>query len=268
MFPLGDTRVPTSGPELVESIVNGLRPWLIFPTGATPVRLVGGAWPQLEEMRVDLSGARSVERPPAPPDLQVRDRRPLFSARRLALVARPLIIEEAPVELSLTASDARFDFAVDSRQRAVLLPSAAREGRFNARIGRADLESLVRRGITLAAESQGVSVTSTELKLSQRGDREIEAQVKVKARKMFISAVVRAGGRMEVDDHLNAVLHDLRCQGEGIAGEVACAALRPHVQKWNGQRFPLSGLPIAGLRLHDLKLSANDPLTVEASFEA
>ncbi len=96
----------------------------------------------------------------------------------------------------------------------------------------------------------------------------MEAEAKVRARKMFFATTIELKAKLAVDDDLNATVSGLKCTGDGAIGSLACGFLAPHLQKLEGRSFPLMALSLGEVRLRDVRLSAGDQLTVSAEFSS
>src|SRR3712207_4396091 len=94
------------------------------------------------------------------------------------------------------------------------------------------------------AGKHGVTVDQVRLSLQLRGERSVDAEVQLRARKLFFSTTVRIGAKLDLDEQLNARLSGLTCNGEGAIGALACGGLQPHLQKLNGRSFSLMALPL------------------------
>jgi len=107
-----------------------------------------------------------------------------------------------------------------------------------------------------------------QLEVQPRGDRSVDAQVQLRARKLFFSTVIRIAAKLDLDEELNATVSGLTCAGDGAIGSMACGFLKPHLDAIDGRMFPLMALPLGEIRLRDVRLSVTDQLTVTAEFGA
>jgi len=263
MFGLGGHTFPQTKEQLIRAIEQGLSEVFRFPARGNIVSAEGD-WPNLDLLRVDVTGAvANVDQPP--PDFRwVGDRLPAFAAGRLEVSGRPLRLGPAALTAELLADEARFEYDRDKQGRPLLILAAAHLGTASARMAHADLDALAREAAGAAAEPHGIAVSSFDLDLAQLGPRSIGAQVHVKARKMFLSAGVQVEGRVDLDDAMSARLSNLHCRGDGVLGEIACVAIRTHLHRLEGRSYPLSAL--GDLRLHDVRVSVQDPVRLDAAF--
>ena len=265
MFYLGGSTFPNSREQLASAVTTGLRELLTLPPRDI-IHIDGGNYPAFDKVMIDLTGARSAgdKLPPEPkPDGATE---PGVSAGRLEAVARPLYIRDAAIELSLTADAARFDYGRDVTGKAMLLLLEAKNGQVTIQIARSALDTLVISAAREAARAHGVQILETTLNLTQLDPRSVSADIRIKAKKLFITATLFLKGKLSVDDALNAKVYDLSVTGEGMLGELAGGAIRPHLQQIDGKSFPLTALPLGEVRLQDLSLTIGDPLKVHATF--
>jgi hypothetical protein len=102
--------------------------------------------------------------------------------------------------------------------------------------------------------------------LLQKNARSLAVEVRLLARKLFLSASIRVTGQLELDDQLNLKIFDLNCTGDGGIATLACGILKPYLQKIDGREFPLMSLPLGEIRLRDIRLVVGDELVVTAEF--
>src|SRR5215470_9802084 len=166
MIPLGGDQFPTSPAELADALQASLRQLFALPDERAAVVVEGDNYPAAERLRIDLSGAVVAPRgrPPEPEGLQPAQPGPSF--RRLEVVAHPLRVQAAALDLDLTAADARFAFGRDRAGRPWLVLTAARDGRFEARAAKRDIEALVQTAVRELAHQHGVEVEWTEFRLT------------------------------------------------------------------------------------------------------
>jgi hypothetical protein len=107
-----------------------------------------------------------------------------------------------------------------------------------------------------------------QLSVRPRGARSIDAEVQLRAKKLFFSTTIRIAAKLDLDEELNAKVSGLSCNGEGAIGSLACGVLEPHLQKIDGRSFPLMALPLGEVRLRDVRIAAKDRVTVTAEFGA
>jgi hypothetical protein len=265
MFYLGGSGFPATREQLAAAVTEGIRSLIVVPPGRDPATIVG-EYPAFERVSIDLTAAR-FEGDRLPPEPRGTGQRQAgVSTAKLEIMGRPLYIRQAAVDLSLSADDARFDYDRDANGRPVLLLTDARNGQVTIQINKRDVDGLVLMAARQAAADHGIQIQETHLTLTQIDDRSLAADVRVKAKKAFLSATLLLHGKLSVDDKLNAKVFDLSCNGEGVLGNIASAAIRPQLQKVNGQEFPLTALSLGQVRLHHLRVQTGEILKVTAAF--
>ena len=266
MFFLGGTDFPTTRASLAAAVREGLRKVLTLPSAGEVVKIEGGELPTVQSVRVDLTGARAPLDHLPPEPRGVGQPQPAGTAETLEVMAHPVYLGEAAVDLALSARGVTFDYERDAAGRPLLVLKDAREGQVSLQVTRADLENLLLTAARTAAVRQGVQIQEANLNLKQLDPRTVGAEVRVKAKKMFVSAVITLRGRLAIDDALNATASDLACDGEGVLGGMACSVLRPQLDKVSNRVFPLTALSLGEIRLRDLRIDAGEAVKVSAAF--
>lgn len=267
MFYLSGHDFPQSAQELESSLLESLRTLFTFSSGgAKPVRVEGGNYPKVDSIQVDLGGGAVNARRPPPKPVGVGQSRPGVHASRLEILGHPLRLQEAKVHLDLSASDVSFDYDRDREGHPLLLLATAEAGHAAVEISRSDLEALLLAEARTAAARQGVAVEKAALDLVPIDQRSVAIAIRVTAKKLVARATVEVKGQLRVDDHLNAKLSALSCEGEGIMGVVAGNLIRPYLERFNNTELPLMAISLGAVHLHDLRLDAGDSLKVQATF--
>src|SRR6185437_9390720 len=102
MFPLFQKEAPANAKQLADALSASLRH--VLEIARDPVVVQARTFPDLDEIAIDLSGAKmrmNATRPSFPPGEGER----AISARNLNLVARPVSIAGAAVNLALEAQN-------------------------------------------------------------------------------------------------------------------------------------------------------------------
>ena len=246
---------------------------LTLPAGKTVVKIdpstgtaQANGYPKFERVMIDLTGARfTAERLPPEPKGTGKTQ-PAGVAKALDISGHPLYVRDAAVDLSLSAADARFNYDRDADNRPILLLADAKNGAVTIKVRKQDLDALVLTAAREGAAKQGVQILESQLTLTQVNDRSLAAEVRVKAKKMFMTATLHLTGKLAIDDALNVRISDVTITGEGMLGEVASAGIRPHLQQVNGKEFPLTALPLGDVRIRDVRVQVGDTLIVTAGF--
>ncbi|HZL33887.1 MAG TPA: hypothetical protein VFC78_01175 [Tepidisphaeraceae bacterium] len=266
MFHLGGTDFPTTRDQLANAVGDGLRAFFTFPAEAQVVWIEGGEYPAFERVAIDLTGARADADRLPPEPRGVGPSRAGVSAAQLEVAGHPVYVREVAVELSLHAASARFNYDRDKNGRPLLVLEDARDGQISIGVKKPDLEALLLAAARQAAARQSVQISEGRLSLTQINDRSVAIEIRVKAKRLFVSAVVTVRGTLAVDDALKATASGLACAGEGMLGDMACNFIRPHLQKAEGRAFPLTALSLGQVRLRDLRVSVGDSLSMTAAF--
>jgi hypothetical protein len=146
-----------------------------------------------------------------------------------------------------------------------MLHSAA-DGRIEVSASAADLEALIAEVAKTEAAKHGVGIDNVQLSLRSNSPRSLAAEVRLRAKKLFLSTSLRITGQVDLDEELNAKISGLDCTGEGAMGGIACGILKPHLEKINGRKFSLMSLPLGDVRLRDVRIAAGTKLSITAEF--
>lgn len=263
MFPLKTTTFPSSAAALEQLLNESLG--RIFDVAVDPVSIRDASYPTLAEINISLDHARLRPNPPRPRLISGQSS-PALRVGRLALHAADLSIGPASADLSLSARDVDLVRGKDADDEIVLSLQNAAEGKIEISAPLADLEKLIARIAKSEAGKHGVTVEDVRLSAREKNAHSLEAEVRLQARKLFMSASIRVTGQLDLDDELKAKISGLKCKGDGAIAAVACGVLTPHLEKLNGREFPLMSLPLGEVRLRDVRLSVTDKLSVTAEF--
>ena len=265
MFPLLTQTFPSSAAELENLLNESLRQ--VLTTREKPVRVVGEKFPALQEIAIDLDRAQ-VRRDAPPPPRPVGETALALQVERFELKGSDVVVGPAAINLGLRADAVVLNQARDARNEIILTLQSARAGTVEVATARTDLENAITEFARREAGKQGVAIDDVRLNLRQVGERAVEGEASVRAKKMFFTTTIRLTARLEIDEQLNARVSNLNCAGEGAIGSLACGFLAPHLQKVNGRTFPLMTFAMGEVRLRDVRLSVGDKLEVRAEFGA
>jgi hypothetical protein len=263
VFPLKTKTFPATAAELSRHLNDSLRE--LFALNRDPAEVREKSYPQLASLTVSLDGARLPERPPSMPSVN-GERRPGLTIESLSLSASPLVVGPAPVDFKLAASNVELHQANDGDGNVLLLLHQASSGHIEISLAISDLEALISEVAKTEAGKHGVNIDSVELSLRSRSSRSLAAVIRLRAKKLFISASLCVTGQLDLDEQLNARISGLDCTGEGAIASVACGVLKPHLQKLDGRQFSLMSLPLGEVRLRDVQIAVNEKLSVTAEF--
>ncbi|MDB5296236.1 MAG: hypothetical protein JWO31_2219 [Phycisphaerales bacterium] len=266
MFPLAGKAFPTGADELTDSIRDALAEVLTLPKKGVPVTVDAPDYPKVKRLVVNLDGASvSATEPPPKPELTGK-RQPGLRVKALEVSGRPVRYESSQVEFGLTAEDVGLAFAKDKSGRPLLVLTDAAAGKVDARVAAADIQTLALAAASAAAAQQGIKVQSVDVDLRQEGKRSVVADVRVKAKKMMVSGVVRITARLDVDDALTATVSGLNCTGEGVVGSLVAGVVQPKLKAHEGHKVPLVAFSLGDVTLRDLTIDVKDGLRVAARF--
>jgi hypothetical protein len=263
MFSLLQQDLPRNARELAAALDAGLRRLLEIPSDPVVVREKG--YPDLDEIAVDLSGARMRANAPRP-SFPAGEGDPALTARHLMVTAHPLSFGNAAVDLDLEAIEVVLHQNRGADDNILLLLHRTEAGHIAISISQHNLETLVAEIAKGEAGKHGVVIEDVLLNLTSRGPRSLGADLRVQARKLFVRATIRIAGRLEIDDRLVARISRVSCEGEGAIGALVCGILTPHLQKVQTHAIPLLALPLGEVRLRDIRLNTGDGIKVTAEF--
>ena len=265
MFPLYTRTFPSSATELTQLLDASLQ--RVFAGASNPVSVRAKNYPNLADLRVVLDRAQLRPNPPPPPR-PLGEGTPALTVDDLEITASALSLGPATADLKLRATDVALHQATDASGDIILTLQSAANGEVEVSADKAELERAIAAVATREAGKHGVSIDQVQVSVSSRGARSVDAEVRLRGRKLFFTTVIRIAAKLDLDEELNARLSGLACHGEGAVGALACSVLEPHLQKLDGKSFALMGLPLGEVRLRDVRLSVGDKLAVNAEFGA
>ena len=265
MFPLAGKSFPESSDALARSIEDALGEVFELPK-KTVVQIGDGKFPKLKTVKINLSGASvsATEPPPKPKPTGKREDGPIVD--KLEITAQPIKYEKTQLNLKVSGTGLKFDFARDKKGHPLLVLTDAEDGTVEAKISKADIETLARQAAEMAAEQQGIKIQDLDLDLKSDGPRSIAVDVRVKAKKMMVSGTLHITGRLDIDDELNATVSKLDAKGEGMVGTAAAGLVQKHLKKYNGTEVALMAFSLGDVALRDLKISVKNDVSVSAAF--
>jgi hypothetical protein len=263
MFPLATATLPFSASDLEHLLNESLQH--VFVAESDPVTVRDHSYPHLTAINISLDGARLRSDPPRP-SFSCGKTSPALEVDQLVLSASPLSLGPASVDLAISARDVQLGQAKDSNGQILLSIESASDGRAAISATPAGLEALITRLAQDQGSKQGITIEGVQLKVRQESEHSLAAEVRLRARKLFLSASLQVTGRLELDDQLNLKISELKCTGDGGIATMACGILQPYLAKIDGRKFPLMSLALGEIRLHDVRLDVGDRLSVTAKF--
>jgi hypothetical protein len=262
--------LPTT-PTTADALVAALRALLAQAiTTRDDTVTAAGDLPHLSALTVDVTNAAPLPNPTAPAWVDAAAGRPdsEFTITAFQVVGRPFGASHRPVEIDVTARDARGQFVRAPDGRTALRLAGCADGRLRAAVAKATVEAAILTEGNKAAKAQGVELKDVQLAWQTTDPRTLTAQVTVKAKKGFLPAAnLRLRGTLHVDATLVARVSGLGVDGDGMVGQIGASFLRPKLQQAEGMTRSLLSVPLDDLRVRDVRLTATDAaLTVEADF--
>jgi hypothetical protein len=263
MFPLFTATLPSSASDLERLLNESLQ--RVFVAESDPVTVRDNAYPHLAAINISLDGARLRADPPRPP-VSSGKTSPALEVDQLVLRASPLSVGSASVDLAISAQQVQLGQATDSNGQILLSIESASDGHAAISATQADLEALITGLAQDQGSKQGITIDGVQLKVRQESEHSLVAEVRLRARKIFLSASVQVTGRLDLDDQLNLMISDLKCTGDGGFATLACGILQPYLAKIDGRKFPLMSLALGEIHLRDVRVAVGDKLSVTAEF--
>lgn len=260
MFPLAGAQDLDSPEALADALRQGLE------ARGLPAREVvaQGAWPALDLLRVDLTGAE-IPRTQLPHSTGAAGSGGCTAAR-FELVANPARIDSAAVQLSLEATNAEFKFAPAADGGFVLSVQRAAHGELTVEMAVSDVERLVHSLAADAAKPHGAEIKQVKISLTSSGPRAVNIVAEVTAKMFIASAMITLSGDLELDGQLTARLSNLRFSGDGMMANLAGGFIRPQLAALEGRSFPLMSFALGEIVLRDVQVQAGDTLRISAQF--
>ena len=260
MFALGGDTFPNDSRSLLDALVRGAK---AHGAGENSVAL-GGNFPSLETLRLDLTGVRLDAWKPsaAVPENAAGG----FFVRVLDLMAEPALLASVPIHIRLHAEDCVFAFGTSADGTRMASPESCANGTLDASAATADLETVLLKLARDAASQHGAEVQSVRLTLAAENPRAISVTAIAVAKAMFFTATLTIRGRIALDADFNLRLSDATCTGDGMIANLAAAQLRPRLAELAARTFSIRSFLPEGLRPADVALSGGDALRIVATF--
>jgi len=263
MFPLNTATFPSNTTDLARRLNESLRDLFHLPSDPVTIREI--SYPHLASLAVALDGAQFRGQPPPIPSAG-GESIPALTVDSFTAKGSQISVGPAAIDFALEAQNVHLHRAAGSSGNVVLMLQSATNGRIEISALPADLEALIAQMAKVEAGRHGVAIDSVQLSLRSNSPRSLAAEVRLRAKKLFVSASLRITGQIDLDEELNARISGLDCTGEGAIAGIACGVLKPHLEKINGRQFPLMSLPLGEVRLRDLRIAVADKLSITAEF--
>ena len=186
---------------------------------------------------------------------------------RFEFLARGLSLDDARVDIDLTAQDARLLFTRDKDGKPLLVMGDAKAGRMSVESSLDDVEHLLLARAKKGAAAYGLAVDRASLRLKVENERSIRVHLKLSTR---VGRVIPAGlhfrARMDIDENLNGRLSGMSCTGDDVLGPLISGLIHPFIKKYNGTTRPLMNFPKTDMRLRDVQIVSGDTIRLSADF--
>jgi hypothetical protein len=251
--------VPESSGAFCAGLTGGLRQ---FVDSSHPPRVVAdGALPHLQALHIDLSGTSVLNLDAPPPHQSSPLSNQCVAVDRLRVIGHPIYVQQLPIDVHLSADNVRFCYHRGTSGKLFLVPLEG-HGRLTARIPVASLDPFVFGQLQQALASEGIEVHKTKLTLTSQSPRAIGAVIHIEAKRKL--SILRVSARLnihavaEVDDDLNVVLSDIRCEGETAVSRVIAAFIASRLSPLNGYCISLAALGLQQTGLQDIRVYADE----------
>jgi hypothetical protein len=263
MFPLKTAILPSNASDLARRFNESLHDVLDLPNDPVTIREV--SYPHLASLDVSLDGARLRGQPPPVPS-PGGESTPALTVDSFTAKGSALSVGPAAIDFSIEAQHLDLHGAHGPDGNVVLVLHQAANGRIELSSSLSDLKALIAEIAKAEAARHGVVIDNVQLLLRSNSPRSLAAEVRLRAKKIFLSASLRITGQLDLDEELNARISGLDCTGDGAIASVACGVLNPQLKKINGREFPLMSLPLGEVRLRDVRIAVDGKLTITAEF--
>jgi hypothetical protein len=265
--PIAEAQLPQTSGELSSSIYTTWRKSVKLSESTPLVTIVGGRYPAVDAMQVNLTGGSVIPGGKAAANFgDPTPGAPALSVGHFSLLAEPLISRNGQMDVQVTASDVRFEVQRTKEGRPFLVMADASQGTLHFDTSVEDMRKVVLAMAKETASKSLVTIRAIDLKFTSRGDRALDLDMHVSTLFGFVPAGLRFTCRVDVDDEMNATISNLEVEGDEIFGPLITTFIRPSLAKYDGKTRPLVGFPNKNLKLKDVRISAGDRMTLDAIF--
>ena len=263
MFPLKTDILPAHAADLTRRLNESLHDLLDLSRNPVTIREV--SYPHLASLTVALDGAQLRGQPPPVP-FPAGETTPALTVDSFTARGSRISIGPAAIDFALEAQHLELHRATDPDGKLILVLHRAADGHIEVSIAPSDIEALIAEVAKAEAAKHGVAIDKVQLSLRSNSPRSLAAEVRLRAKKLFLSTTLRITGQVDLDEALSAKISGLDCTGEGAMAGIACGVLKPHLEKTNGRQFSLLSLPLGDVRPRDVQIAMGDKLSVTAEF--
>ncbi|WP_226530972.1 hypothetical protein [Microbacterium paraoxydans] len=208
---------------------------------------------------------------------EVRSRR-AGTARTIRLIARPVRVERIPVVIDAQVYDAPIEWLVYATPVVAGRPEsrfgievvgdgAGMRGSFLASLAATDLPRLLTAVLRPALKAGGVRLRRLTATVVPDGPDGVRIDGAAGVRWRIFPASARATARIDIDPSGIITVRDVRVTSGNLVVALALRAVRRTIRAQNGRTYDLNdelGFGETALRLHDVRLTVADQLTVAA----
>jgi hypothetical protein len=268
VLPLTKPELPPTAGQLAASITDAWRGAIQLKDPTALVTILGGRYPAIDTLRVDLSGASVIPttKKPAGKSAEPKPTGEAVAVEHFALLADPMTSRKSKINLQITGEHVRLEVQRDPAGRSYLMMADARSGTLHFDVSMADLEKMMLAMAKESASKHAITVRSVRLNFVSVGPRSVNVELHVSTLIGFIPAGLRFTARVDVDDQMNARIWSLDVDGDEVLGPLISHFLRPSLAKYNGKTKRLIGFPNEAVRLKDVRIHAGERFTLTAMF--
>jgi hypothetical protein len=264
-LPLAEQHVPATAGQLSESLLSAWKLGMAIKNPAQAVTILGGRYPAVDTLRVDLSEAVIK-----PGGSRVTLKDATGGTRSLAVgtfafVAEPMVAHKAPLNVLVTGDDVCFSLRTEKSGKSFLVLTDARSATLHFDAAVADLERLMLAMAREQAAKRGLVVRKVELNLRTRSPKSIDVELYCHTFVGLLPAGLKFTAHVDVDDQMNARLSNLTVDGDDLLGPLVTHFLRPAMKKHEGKTKPLVSFP-GGMTLKDVQIRGGQRITLDAVF--
>jgi len=229
------------------------------------VDLRSRVFPLVDEIRINLDGAK-LDSPPPPPGKAEGKTQLAFETAAVNVNGRNISVRGVPLNLRMEMRDVVFHKGVDANGDAVLILRKAREGQLVLSAAQLVLEEAAGRLGGEKARLRGIDLEQVRLAMRARGRRSLAADIRIQAKKFFARANIDIYAQLDITNEFAAKISELKCKGDGKLSSIACSALAPFFEKLKSKTFSLKSLPLGDLQVHDIHVAVTDTVEITVDF--
>ena len=261
MIRLNRKQFPSSKTDLAQALDEAAH--RLIPKEGQIVEVRSRVFPYIDQIVVNLDGAKLNSAPPPPPKLNGETIK-AFEAEALSISARQILIHGMPLNVRVETHGLELHKGQDENEEAVLVITGVRDGTLSISATQVDLESAIEK--VAREQARGLTIDQVRLSMRARGPRSIAIDVRIQARKLFLRARIDISGQIDIDDDFAIRASNLRCKSDGAIGGIACAALEPVFRQIESKPFSLKSLPLGNIQVRDVRVTVADTVEITADF--